>query len=262
MFGALAKSYYAAELDMDPAGMTVVSVMPCTAKKYEAARGEMSDSGYRDVDYVLTTRELAEMIREAGIDFASLPEEEMDAPLGISTGAADIFANTGGVMEAALRTAHHVVTGRPLPTDQMHVAPLAGLEGVKEAALTVTDPVADWAFLEGAELRVAVAHGLSNARALLERIRRGEASYHFVEIMTCPGGCIGGGGQPRMTTDEVRRARIRAIYEEDEDKPVRMSHENPAVVELYERYLERPLGERSHHLLHTFYESRMKEVAL
>lgn len=262
MFGALAKSYYAAELDMDPAGMTVVSVMPCTAKKYEAARGEMSDSGYRDVDYVLTTRELAEMIREAGIDFASLPEEEMDAPLGISTGAADIFANTGGVMEAALRTAHHVVTGRPLPTDQMHVAPLAGLEGVKEAALTVTDPVADWAFLEGAELRVAVAHGLSNARALLERIRRGEASYHFVEIMTCPGGCIGGGGQPRMTTDEVRRARIRAIYEEDEDKPVRMSHENPAVVELYERYLERPLGERSHHLLHTFYESRMKEMAL
>jgi NADP-reducing hydrogenase subunit HndD len=262
MFGALAKSYYAEQLGIDPAQMTVVSVMPCTAKKYEAARDEMTDSGVRDVDYVLTTRELGEMIREAGIDFAALPGEEMDAPLGISTGAADIFANTGGVMEAALRTAHHVITGRPLPTDQMHVAPLAGLEGVKEASVTITDPVAAWDFLDGVEVKVAVAHGLGNARGLLERIRGGEATYHFVEVMTCPGGCIGGGGQPRMTTDEVRRARIEAIYEEDEHKAIRMSHENPAVIELYERFLEKPLGERSHHLLHTFYESRMKEVAL
>jgi iron only hydrogenase large subunit-like protein len=242
--------------------MTVVSVMPCTAKKFEAAREEMTDSGHRDVDYVLTTRELGEMIREAGLDFANLPGEEMDAPLGISTGAADIFANTGGVMEAALRTAHHVITGKPLPTEQMHVQPLAGLDGVKEAAVTITDPVPEWDFLDGVEVRVAVAHGLGNARALLERIHRGEASYHFVEVMTCPGGCIGGGGQPRMTTDDVRRARIRAIYEEDEQKSIRMSHQNPAVVELYERYLEKPLGERSHHLLHTFYESRMKEMAL
>ncbi len=262
MFGALAKSYYAEQLGIDPAQMTVVSVMPCTAKKYEAARDEMTDSGVRDVDYVLTTRELGEMIREAGIDFAALPGEEMDAPLGISTGAADIFANTGGVMEAALRTAHHVITGRPLPTDQMHVAPLAGLEGVKEASVTITDPVAAWDFLDGVEVKVAVAHGLGNARGLLERIRGGEATYHFVEVMTCPGGCIGGGGQPRMTTDEVRRARIEAIYEEDEHKAIRMSHENPAVIELYERFLEKPLGERSHHLLHTFYESRMKQVAL
>ena len=262
MFGALAKSYYAEQLGIDPAKMTVVSVMPCTAKKYEAARDEMTDSGVRDVDYVLTTRELGEMIREAGIDFAALPGEEMDAPLGISTGAADIFANTGGVMEAALRTAHHVITGRPLPTEQMHVAPLAGLEGVKEASVTITDPVPAWDFLDGVKVNVAVAHGLGNARGLLERIRGGEASYHFVEVMTCPGGCIGGGGQPRMTTDEVRRARIAAIYEEDEHKAIRMSHENPAVIELYERFLEKPLGERSHHLLHTFYESRMKEVAL
>jgi iron-only hydrogenase group A len=262
MFGALAKSYYAGELGVDPARMTVVSVMPCTAKKFEAAREEMTDSGHRDVDYVLTTRELGEMIREAGLDFANLPGEEMDAPLGISTGAADIFANTGGVMEAALRTAHHVITGKPLPTEQMHVQPLAGLDGVKEAAVTITDPVPEWDFLDGVEVRVAVAHGLGNARALLERIHRGEASYHFVEVMTCPGGCIGGGGQPRMTTDDVRRARIRAIYEEDEQKSIRMSHQNPAVVELYERYLEKPLGERSHHLLHTFYESRMKEMAL
>jgi iron only hydrogenase large subunit-like protein len=214
------------------------------------------------VDYVLTTRELGEMIREAGIDFANLAGEEMDAPLGISTGAADIFANTGGVMEAALRTAYHVITGRILPTENMHVEPLAGLEGVKEASVTITDPVPDWDFLDGVEVKVAVAHGLGNARALSERIRRGEASYHFVEVMACPGGCIGGGGQPRVTTDDVRRERIRAIYEEDEHKPMRMSHENPAVVQLYERYLEKPLGERSHHLLHTFYASRMEEVAL
>lgn len=261
MFGALAKTYYAAELGIDPARMTVVSVMPCTAKKYEAARAEMTDSGLRDVDYVLTTRELGEMIREAGIDFAGLPDEEMDAPLGISTGAADIFANTGGVMEAALRTAHQVITGRPLSTESMHVAPLAGLEGVKEAAVTITKPVEDWAFLDGVELRVAVAHGLGNARALVERMRAGDGAWHFVEVMACPGGCIGGGGQPRLTTDDVRRARIGAIYEEDEHKPLRMSHENPAVSELYERFLETPLGERSHHLLHTFYESRMKEVS-
>lgn len=262
MFGALAKSYYAEQLGIDPARMTVVSVMPCTAKKYEAARAEMADSGVRDVDYVLTTRELGEMIREAGIDFPALPAEEMDAPLGISTGAADIFANTGGVMEAALRTAHHVITGRPLPTEQMRVAALAGLEGVKEASVTITDPVDAWDFLDGVEVKVAVAHGLGNARGLVERIARGEATYHFVEVMTCPGGCIGGGGQPRMTTDEIRRARISAICEEDEHKPIRMSHENPAVIELYESFLEKPLGERSHHLLHTFYESRKKEVAL
>jgi iron-only hydrogenase group A len=262
MFGALAKTYYAEQLGIDPAKMTVVSVMPCTAKKYEAARAEMSDSGLRDVDYVLTTRELGQMIREGGIDFVDLPAEEMDAPLGISTGAADIFANTGGVMEAALRTAYYVITGRVLPTDNLHVEPLAGLEGVKEAALTLTEAKPEWSFLEGVEVRVAVAHGLSNARALLDRIREGAGPYHFVEVMACPGGCIGGGGQPRLTTDDVRRARIGAIYQEDEHKPIRMSHENPAVIELYERYLEKPLGERSHHLLHTFYESRTAEVAL
>ncbi|NBC30802.1 MAG: 2Fe-2S iron-sulfur cluster binding domain-containing protein, partial [Spirochaetes bacterium] len=193
MFGALAKSYYADKLNRSPEEITVVSVMPCTAKKFEAARPEMKDSGVRDVDWVLTTRELGEIIREAGIDFPNLPDSEMDAPLGLSTGAADIFANTGGVMEAALRTAHAVVTGKPLSTPKLHVESLAGLEGVKEASLKIEGAVPEWSFLEGVTLKVAVAHGLSNAGDLLELISRGEKEYHFVEVMTCPGGCIGGG---------------------------------------------------------------------
>ncbi|MFP4484461.1 MAG: NADH-dependent [FeFe] hydrogenase, group A6 [Spirochaetaceae bacterium] len=256
MFGALAKSHYANKLGKSPEEVSVVSVMPCTAKKFEAARPEMHDSGVRDVDWVLTTRELGEIIREAGIDFPNLPDSEMDAPLGISTGAADIFANTGGVMEAALRTAHAVVTGKPLGTPELHVEPLAGLQGVKEAELTVKGALPEWSFLEGATLRVAVAHGLANARDVLDLIARGEKEYHFVEIMTCPGGCIGGGGQPRFTTNEVREARIRAIYEEDESRPIRMSHENPAIQEIYAEFLGAPLGERSHHLLHTHYAGR------
>jgi iron-only hydrogenase group A len=256
MFGALAKSYYAEKLNRQPEDITVVSVMPCTAKKFEAARPEMNDSGVRDVDWVLTTRELGEIIREAGIDFPNLPDSEMDAPLGLSTGAADIFANTGGVMEAALRTAHAVVTGKPLPIPSLHVESLAGLEGVKEASLTIEGAVPEWSFLEGVTLKVAVAHGLSNARDVLDLISRGEREYHFVEVMTCPGGCIGGGGQPRFTTNEIREARIRGIYEEDESRPLRMSHENPAVQELYQEFLVKPLGERSHHLLHTEYEGR------
>lgn len=256
MFGALAKTYYAEQAKVDPAKMVVVSVMPCTAKKFEAVRPEMNDSGFQDVDYVLTTRELGRMIREAGIDFNALPDGTMDDLMGRSTGAADIFANTGGVMEAALRTAYELVTGRELPTDGLHVQSIAGLDGIKEAAVTITEPVAEWAFLDGVEVKVAVAHGLGNAATLLEAIRAGEREYHFVEIMTCPGGCIGGGGQPRMTTDAVRRARIEAIYREDEGKPLRKSHLNPEVAELYGRYLVAPLGERSHHLLHTTYTER------
>ena len=262
MFGALAKTYYAESLGIRPEDMTVVSIMPCTAKKYEAARPEMGNDGIRDVDYVLTTRELGSMIKAAGIDFRSLSDEAMDAPFGQSTGAADIFANTGGVMEAALRTAHHVITGRLLPTEELHVEPIAGLEGVKEASVTITGAVERWSFLEGVEVKVAVAHGLSNARALIEAIQSGQAAYHFVEVMTCPGGCIGGGGQPRPTTDAVRRARISAIYREDEGKELRMSHENPAVAALYAEYLTEPLGERSHHLLHTLYKSRMEELVV
>jgi NADP-reducing hydrogenase subunit HndD len=236
----------------------VVSVMPCTAKKYEAQRPEMNDSGVRDVDIVLTTRELGRMIKQAGIDFAGLPDEKMDRLLGMSSGAADIFANTGGVMEAALRTAYELVTGRSLPFPDLHVRPIMGLDGVKETALKIEGTVPEWSFLEGVTLKVAVAHGLGNARKVIEFIKSGspEAQYHFVEIMTCPGGCIGGGGQPRLTSDEVRRARIAAIYKEDEGKEVRASHHNPEIRLIYERYLQKPLGEKSHHLLHTGYTPR------
>ncbi len=258
MFGALAKTYYAKKLDLRPEQVFVTSVMPCTAKKYECKRPEMRDSGARDVDVVLTTRELGKMVRSAGIDFQTLADEEMDAPLGLSSGAADIFANTGGVMEAALRTAYEIVTGNELPMDNLHVAPIAGLEGVKEASITIEGTVPDWSFLEGVTLRVAVAHGLANARRVIEAVRSGEATYHFIEVMACPGGCIGGGGQPRFTTNEVRQARIDAIYREDEGKKLRKSHDNPEIAELYEHFLGKPLGEKSHHLLHTEYTERSR----
>jgi len=258
MFGALAKTYYAERLNLRPEQVFVASVMPCTAKKYECRRPEMNDSGARDVDVVLTTRELGKMIRAAGIDFPGLPDEEMDAPLGLSTGAADIFANTGGVMEAALRTAYEIVTGQQLPMDNLHVTSVAGLKGLKEASLTIEGAVDDWAFLEGATLNVAVAHGLANARRVIEAVRSGEAPFHFIEVMTCPGGCIGGGGQPRFTTNEVRQARIAAIYREDEGKQLRKSHDNPEIAQLYAQFLGKPLGEKSHHLLHTEYTERSR----
>jgi len=258
MFGAVAKTYYAKKIGKAAKDIFVVSIMPCTAKKFEAQRPEMNDSGVRDVDVVLTTRELGRMIMQAGIDFEELPDEQMDAPLGISTGAADIFANTGGVMEAALRTAWEIVTGKPLPFENLHVAPVAGLEGVKEAAVKITGAKPEWAFLENVTLKVAVAHGLGNARKVIEAVRSGEASYHFIEIMTCPGGCIGGGGQPRMTNNDIRKARIAAIYKEDEGRPIRKSHENPAIQAIYKEFLGAPLGEISHHLLHTKYTKRSK----
>jgi NADP-reducing hydrogenase subunit HndD len=258
MFGAVAKTYYADKIGKKPEDIFVVSIMPCTAKKFECQRPEMNSSGVRDVDVVLTTRELGRMIKQAGIDFAKLPDEEMDAPLGMGTGAADIFANTGGVMEAALRTAYEIITGRALPFAKLHVTPVVGLEGIKEASLKIEGTLPDWKFLEGVTVNVAVAHGLSNARAVIERIKSGQAAYHFVEIMTCPGGCIGGGGQPRMTTNEVRQARIAAIYAEDEGKSLRKSHENPQIKQIYEEFLGHPLGEKSHHLLHTHYGKRDK----
>ncbi|HEO70168.1 MAG TPA: ferredoxin [Candidatus Hydrogenedentes bacterium] len=256
MFGAIAKTYYAEKIGKRPEDICVVSVMPCTAKKFEAQRPEMTDSGVRDVDIVLTTRELGKLIKQAGIHFQALPDDRMDAPIGLSSGAADIFANTGGVMEAALRTAYEIITGRELPFEDLHVKPIEGLDGIKEAAVTIEGAVPDWSFLEGVEVRVAVAHGLSNARKVIERIRSGEAAYHFVEIMTCPGGCIGGGGQPRVTTDVVRNARIQAIYREDEGKTLRKSHDNPEIKQIYEEFLGEPLSERSHHLLHTTYAAR------
>ena len=258
MFGAVAKSFYAEKIGKKPEEIVVVSVMPCTAKKFEAQRPEMASSGTRDVDFVLTTRELAKMIKEAGIDFTALPDEAMDAPLGLSSGAADIFANTGGVMEAALRTAYEIVTGRELPVDNLHVTAIAGLGGVKEAALTITGTKKEWAFLEGVELKVAVSHGLGNTRRLLEHIKANGSPYHFIEVMTCPGGCIGGGGQPRFTDDAVRLKRISAIYKEDESKKMRKSHENPDIQALYKEFLGKPLGEKSHHLLHTHYAHKEK----
>ncbi|MGE5652951.1 MAG: NADH-dependent [FeFe] hydrogenase, group A6 [Bacillota bacterium] len=246
MFGALAKTYYAEKMGIDPAQIVVVSVMPCTAKKYEAHRTEMNSSGQRDVDVVLTTRELGKMLREAGIDFTRLHEETFDEPLGISTGAGVIFGATGGVMEAALRTVHEVVTGKELPG--VDFAPVRGMNGVKQAS----------ADLDGLEVRVAVAHGLQNAKQVLEAIKAGNTDYHFIEIMSCPGGCIGGGGQPIGTTNQVRQQRMAAIYAEDRTMPLRKSHDNPAVQALYSEFLGQPLGERSHHLLHTHYEPKSK----
>jgi len=256
MFGALAKTFYAEKLGKKAEDIYVVSVMPCTAKKFECSRPEMTDSGAKDVDVVLTTRELARMIKQAGIDFRSLPEEKMDAPLGISTGAADIFANTGGVMEAALRTVYEIVTGQPFPFENLHVQPIEGLEGVKEASIPIEDTVPEWSFLKGVTVNVAVAHGLSNAQKVIDRVKSGEADYHFIEVMTCPGGCIGGGGQPRLTSNAVREARIKAIYSEDESREYRKSHENPEILKLYEEWLGKPLGEKSHHLLHTKYTKK------
>ena len=258
MFGALAKTYYAEKIGKKAEEMFVVSVMPCTAKKFESQRSEMTASGVRDVDVVLTTRELGRMIRQAGIDFVALGDDKMDSPLGMSSGAADIFANTGGVMEAALRTAWEIVTGKALPFENLHVKPIESLDGVKEASVTVKGALPDWSFLEGVTVNVAVAHGLANARKVIEAVRSGKGGYHFIEVMTCPGGCIGGGGQPRLTTDAVRKARIQAIYREDEGKKMRKSHENPEVKQIYREFLGQPLGEKSHHLLHTHYEKRSK----
>jgi NADH-quinone oxidoreductase subunit G/NADP-reducing hydrogenase subunit HndD len=247
MFGALAKGYYAEKIGKRPEDIFSVSIMPCTAKKFEAQRPEMSvDSKNPDVDVVLTTRELAKMLRQAGINFNVLEEEEYDAPFGLSTGAAVIFGATGGVMEAALRTVYEVVTGKTLPS--LDFKDVRGLEGIKEAVVD----------LDGTHVKVAVAHTLANARKLMELIKAGKADYAFIEIMCCPGGCIGGGGQPYGVTNEVRRQRIAAIYEADRDLPIRKSHENPAIKQLYEEFLEKPLGEKSHHLLHTHYFNRKK----
>ncbi len=243
MFGALAKTYYAQKMGLKPEQVFCVSIMPCTAKKLEAGREEMSVTpGNPDVDAVLTTREAAQMMREAGVsDFAALPDEPFDEPLGIATGAGVIFGATGGVMEAALRTVYEVVTGETLA--DVNFTAVRGLEGVKEATVKVGD----------LDVKVAVASGLSNARKLMDLIMEGKAEYHFIEIMCCPGGCLGGGGQPIPTTDEVRLARMKAIYAEDEGLPMRKSHENPAVKALYEEFLGEPNSHKAHELLHTHY---------
>jgi len=258
MFGPLAKTFYAEKMQLDPRDIVVVSIMPCTAKKYEAKRPEM-DSAFQywkpkmglkdaehfpDVDQVLTTRELARMLKEAGIDFAHLKDESFDDPLGESTGAAVIFGVTGGVMEAALRTAYEVVTSETLP--KLDFEQVRGLDGIKHADIQVGDLT----------LKVAVANGLGNARVLIEQIKAGESPYHFIEIMTCPGGCIGGGGQPITLETTAKSQRMAGIYQEDKSLPLRKSHENASVQALYQQFLGKPLGHLSHELLHTRYLKR------
>lgn len=256
MLGALVKSFYADSIGAKPEDMFVVSVMPCTAKKFEVAREEMKNRGCPNVDAVLTTRELAEMIKSAGIDFKTLPDKEFDNPLGMSTGAADIFGLTGGVMEAALRTVYELITGRPLPFENLHVTPIVGLDQVKEAALSITEPLPEYSFLDGITVRVAVTSGLAGAGKLMRQIERGESPYHFIEIMGCPSGCIMGGGQPRSKDPDVRKKRLAGLYTEDESKTLRKSHDNPYIQELYKNYLGQPGGHHSHELLHTRYIKR------
>ncbi len=249
MFGAIAKSYYAEKMGIDPKDIVSVSVMPCTAKKFEIGRPDEDASGYPDVDYSMTTRELARMIKKLGIRFCDLPDEEFDAPLGIGTGAAVIFGATGGVMEAALRTAVETLTGEELPS--VDFTQVRGTEGIKEATYEVA----------GMEVKVAVASGLANAKKLLEMVKNGEAQYHFIEIMGCPGGCVNGGGQPQQpgfvrNTTDIRALRASVLYQLDENNPIRKSHENPAIKELYATYLGKPGSEKAHHLLHTTYVKR------
>lgn len=246
MFGALSKTYYAELKGLDPQNIYTVSIMPCTAKKYEAARPEMTSGGVREVDVVLTTRELSRMIAAAGIEFAALEEDQFDNPFGIGSGAGAIFGATGGVMEAALRTAYETVTGKGLPS--LDFKDVRGLEGIKEATVKLNE----------LELKVAVASGLSNAKTLMNQIRRGESPYHFIEIMACPGGCLGGGGQPIRSTNDIKQKRMDALYEIDADLPIRKSHKNPDILHLYDTWLGEPLGERSHALLHTHYHSKSK----
>ena len=249
MTGAMVKTYYADKAGIDPQNIVVVSVMPCTAKKFEAKRPELSNAGLQDVDVVITTRELARMIKEAGIDFVNLPDEDFDPLMGESTGAGVIFGATGGVMEAALRTAYELVTGKEL--EQVDFNTVRGVEGVKEASIQVGDIT----------VNVAVAHGTANAAKLLDSIRRGEKQYHFIEIMGCPGGCVTGGGQPivsapkRMECDP-REIRAAALYREDAGKPLRKSHENPDLLRLYETWLGEVGGPLAHELLHTRYVPR------
>ncbi|TCO09718.1 NADH-dependent [FeFe] hydrogenase, group A6 [Natronoflexus pectinivorans] len=256
MFGALAKTFFANKIGVDPASMVSVSVMPCTAKKFEANRPEMFSSGYQDVDYVLTTRELALMIKQAGIDFKSLADDTYDSIMGESSGAAVIFGATGGVMEAALRTVYEVVTGREVPFEGLNITPVRGMEGVREATVKIEKTLPEWDFLEGVEVKTCVAHGLANAKKVMESVKDGSANYHFIEIMACPGGCLGGGGQPIPTSPEIRKVRSSAIYREDTHKTIRKSHENPEVVKVYKEFLGEPLGHESHRLLHTHYTPR------
>ncbi len=276
MFGTLLKTYYAELNALDPEKIVTVALMPCSAKKFECNRPEMCQSGYKDIDYGLTTRELAKMIREAGIELPKMSPSDFDDPFGTATGSGVIFAATGGVMEAALRTVLEIVTGQKVERffDHANIIPLRGFEGVRyaEVPITTIGPVpdllkhlfTDFDWLRGATLKVGVAHGSANAKRVMEDIRGGGrfSQCHFIEFMACPGGCLGGGGQPVPTSPAIRAARAKAIYAEDSAYQIRKSHENPAIVQLYQRFLsDGPGGAQSHHLLHTHYMSRGKYIA-
>jgi NADP-reducing hydrogenase subunit HndD len=251
MAGALIKTYYASNAGIDPKDIAVVSVMPCTAKKFEAKRPEMSNNGLADVDAVITTRELARMLKEAGIEFERLPDEDFDPLMGASTGAGVIFGATGGVMEAALRTAYEVITGEEL--DRLEFKGVRGLDGIKE----------DTIHMGGLDVNVAVAHSTGMAAKLLDMVKRGEKNLHFIEVMACPGGCVNGGGQPIVSADvraRVNPAQVRAagVYGEDEGKAIRKSHDNPEIKKLYDEFLGEPNSHKAHELLHTHYEARAR----
>ena len=244
MLGSLVKTYYAQQKQINPETIVSVSIMPCTAKKFEAQRPEMNASGFRDVDYVLTTRELARMIKEAGIDFARLPDGPADKLMSRYSGAATIFGASGGVMEAALRTAYKLITNKELAN--LEIYSVRGLEGIKEATVDI----------QGMKVNVAIAHGLANARVLLDQIKSGVSTYHFIEIMACPGGCVGGGGQPIGYNMVSRGTRSDTLYSEDKSLPLRRSHENPEIQAIYSTFLGEPLSHKSHELLHTTYIKR------
>jgi NADP-reducing hydrogenase subunit HndD len=251
MFGAIAKTYFADKIGVNRKDMVVVSIMPCLAKKYECQRDEFSVDGNPDVDFSISTRELASFIKQANIDIKNLHDEEFDSPLGESTGAGVIFGNTGGVIEAACRTAYELYTGKKL--ERIEFTELRGMEGVRSATL-------DFA---GLPLNIGIAHGLGNARKLLNDVRSGKSQFHAIEVMACPGGCIGGGGQPlHHGNSEIIKARAAAIYTEDRKKPLRKSHENPFIIKLYDEFLGKPGSEKAHHLLHTHYFDKKKKIMI
>ena len=275
MFGALIKTYYAEKNNIDPANIVSIALMPCTAKKFECNRPEMRDSGYKDVDYGLTTREMGQMFKEAGIDLPKLEKSDFDEPFGPATGSGVIFGATGGVMESALRTVIELVTGEKVENffDHADIIPVRGFDGIKYAEIKIEKVgevpdilkhlLKDWNWLKGATLKVAVAHGTANAKKVLEDIQAGGkfSECHFIEFMACPGGCLGGGGMPIPTTEEIRKKRAEAIYSEDKAYDIRKSYENPAVNQVYKEFLtDGPCGHKSHHLLHTGYTPRGKKI--
>ena len=275
MFGALIKTYYTKKFNIDAANIVSVALMPCTAKKFECDRPQMHSSGFKDVDYGLTTRELAKMIKESGMELPNLPKSDFDDPFGSATGSGVIFAATGGVMEAAIRTVYELVTGKKIESlfQEANIVPVRGFDGVRYAELPIGEVgsvpeivahlIPDWNWLKGVTLKVAIAHGIANAKKILQDIQSGGkfSECHFIEFMACPGGCLGGGGQPIPTNAEIRKQRAKAIYGEDMAYAIRKSHENPAVLKLYQEFLtDGPCGHKSHKLLHTSYTARGKYI--